>query len=228
VTASPANGVRRFAPPAVASVAVAVLLIAAATLGSLVGRHRNGETDHSAAQVTGAYSLSPANFAAVLSRGTVVRDHAKWAESVSQRMGVSPPHAGAVHQLGMGETFAWVSGSHVCWFGGYRSTAHFWASECVASMQSVPIDWLIAEPANRPIVEGLSVNGVRSVTVSVKGGRTATGKPVANFYYVLLPHDALPWNVTAISAKLATGKVYLKHLSLKPPSAAEKRSRADR
>jgi hypothetical protein len=145
-----------------------------------------------------------------------------------QRTGISSPPAsvhalgphydpapGTVHRLGGGAVLAWPLNQTICWLA-------YGAGGCVGNIPH-PIDWTIRDPdapgSGEPtLVFGLAVDGTRSITVTLRNGRRVSASAVDNFYVIRLPNDALPWDVSQISAVLAEGSTFSRDISSPPPA----------
>ena len=190
-------------------VAVSALVVAGVTSAVVALSH--------ASHSVGPYELVPVNVTALESPGTAVRAVPIQAARFSVSLGAEPPASGSVHRLGGGRASAWVSGGHVCWLTTWRMRGASLA-ECITHTQSnTPIEPMVTQPGHRTVVEGMAVDGVRSVWVKVKDGRIVSTKPQSNFYYVELPAGVEPWDVIEAGATLDNGKNFATAMSTRRP-----------
>jgi ABC-type phosphate/phosphonate transport system substrate-binding protein len=159
------------------------------------------------------YSFAPAHFAAVEAPATRVGTLPPVVAHLSRSWGMEVPAANAVHTLGHGAAVAWVDAGRVCWASSN-------VAGCTDPARQAPIGIVLGETEQgQPYVEGLAVDGVRTVTITLRDGRTASASPAANFYHVVLPSDARPWNVASVAATYPGAPTYRQSISLTAPDA---------
>lgn len=189
---------------------VPVLLVTATVLFAVLRPHsaaaRRGHTARTptAAQVA---RLDPTHFSALRTASTLVAG----VPAAAQHVGVEyRPAAGQAHRLGpSGIVVAWVHGGEVC-----EAESSSWG--CVPP-QPGPVELTAEDPdvvgaGEPPRALGLAVDGVVDVRVTLDDGRTMHAAPVANFYSIDLPADALPPYSMTVEATMSDGSVFRTHV----------------
>jgi len=170
-------------------VAVAVIAVAAAAGGVAYATHEDNTP------------IIPATLSALQDRETVVD---RPPLNIQIFRGADAPGAGSVHMLGYG-AYAWQTKGGICWTTSY-------AGGCLPRIDQ-PITWSIKDldasgSGSPPIVFGLAVDGVTSVTVRLKDGSAASGTPKANFYKIDLPSGESGDDVVSVHATLVGNGVF--------------------
>lgn len=161
----------------------------------------------------GHTGVAPENVSALHSSGTRLAG----VPDASRYLGASvAPNAGEAHRLGYGAV-GWTHGGQVCWAADH-------ATGCDGDLTN-PIDVTVGDSdaigSGAPSrVLGLATDAVTSVTVTLKDGRSVSGSPISNFYFLQLPADAKPWDVRSVDADLVGGGSYHNELDIAPPPTA--------
>lgn len=175
-----------------AAAALAVAIVAVASTIAFVETRADATT-------ASRWALDPANFVALNTPATALSG---LPPAAHVEAGYDPA-PGTVHQLGHG-ALAWVAAGRVCWSSDNEAG-------CAVSVPSEAqaIDPGVSDPdgirEGQPArLSGLAVNGVTQVTAVLKDGSRLSTAPVENWYEIMLPSSAAPWDVTRIEARLSS------------------------
>lgn len=176
--------------------AVAAVIAAAVAFGFLVTRASAKEEGYRGAGIT------PTNVGALTSEQTRVAAIPAKLQTMSSDL---RPEEGAVHLLGGGLAFAWISEGRICWYAEV-------ADGCLAHVPR-PLDVVVGDPdvvgsGAAAQAYGIATDEVVSVSVELRDGRTVSGKVIDNFYEIELPAGVPPWSPLTVTAQLRDGTAF--------------------
>lgn len=125
--------------------------------------------------------------------------------------------SGTVHLLGHG-AFAWRLNNQVCWSFSVGSGCADPSTAGAEAIDPTLADSDTIRSGAPATVSGLAVDDVASVTATLSNGSAYSTTPTANWFVVVLPATAAPWDVIKVTARLKSGGSVVKSFHLQAPS----------